>query len=82
MEYARSHDYVVFTHDLDFGDLLAATNANGPSVILVRTHDVMPSTLGSLVIEAIKQNESALLAGALIVVEEARTRVRILPIAR
>lgn len=82
MEYARSRDLIVFTHDLDFGDLLAATNAQGPSVILVRTQDVLPSALGSLVIEAIKQNESPLVAGALIIVEEARTRVRILPIKR
>lgn len=32
--------YVVFTHDLDFGDILAATNADDPSVIQVRTQNL------------------------------------------
>ena len=34
--YAREHGYVVFTHDLDFGTLLALTRAAGPSVLQVR----------------------------------------------
>ncbi len=37
MDWAREHGYVVFTHDLDFGAVLAATRAIGPSVIQVRT---------------------------------------------
>jgi len=32
----------VFTHDLDFGDILAATGAEAPSVIQVRTEDTTP----------------------------------------
>ncbi|MGB3266117.1 MAG: DUF5615 family PIN-like protein [Microcoleus sp.] len=36
MEWARVNDYAVFTHDLDFGALLAATQADAPSVIQVR----------------------------------------------
>jgi predicted nuclease of predicted toxin-antitoxin system len=36
MRYAREHGYVVFTHDLDFGTLLALTGARGPSVVQVR----------------------------------------------
>jgi predicted nuclease of predicted toxin-antitoxin system len=33
MAWARTNGYVVFTHDLDFGSLLATTGAAGPSVI-------------------------------------------------
>ena len=33
MAWARQHQQVVFTHDLDFGTLLALTRAAGPSVI-------------------------------------------------
>ena len=40
MAWARQHGHVVFTHDLDFGTLLALTQAEGPSVIQVRTQDV------------------------------------------
>jgi len=37
MEWARTNEYIIFTHDLDFGSLLAATEADAPSVIQVRT---------------------------------------------
>ena len=39
MAWARENGYVVFTHDLDFGTLLALTRGTGPSVIQVRTDD-------------------------------------------
>jgi predicted nuclease of predicted toxin-antitoxin system len=46
MAWAREHDHVVFTHDMDFGALLAATRAVGPSVLQARVKDTMPSALG------------------------------------
>ncbi len=79
MEWARENGYVVFTHDLDFGTLLATTRAQGPSVIQVRTQDVMPQSLGSRLVQILRQYESALEKGALITVDEAKSRVRILP---
>ncbi|MEO7659313.1 MAG: DUF5615 family PIN-like protein [Pyrinomonadaceae bacterium] len=82
IEYARSYGYIVFTHDLDFGMLLALTNAAGPSVIQVRTQDILPSSLGNTLISVVRNNEPALDQGALIVVDEARARVRILPLER
>jgi predicted nuclease of predicted toxin-antitoxin system len=45
LEYAASNGFVVFTHDLDFGMLLAARKSRGPSVIQVRTQDVF--TIGN-----------------------------------
>ena len=33
MDWARSHEHILFTHDLDFGALLAASQGRGPSVI-------------------------------------------------
>lgn len=33
MEYAESNDYVVLTHDLDFGSVLAITGGDKPSVV-------------------------------------------------
>ncbi|MFM9905207.1 MAG: DUF5615 family PIN-like protein [Pyrinomonadaceae bacterium] len=80
--YARANSYVVFTHDLDFGMILALTNAAGPSVIQVRTQDILPSNLGNILISVMRDNEPALDRGALIVVDEARARVRILPLQR
>jgi predicted nuclease of predicted toxin-antitoxin system len=49
MRYARDHGYVVFTHDLDFGTLLALTRALGPSVVQVRAQNVLPEAIGGLV---------------------------------
>jgi len=82
MEWARANGYVVFTHDLDFGALLAVTHVEGPSVIQIRTQDVTPGYLEGIVVEVLRQHTSALEAGALIVVDESRSRVRILPLGR
>ena len=81
MEWARSRGYVVFTHDLDFGALLASTEAEGPSVIQVRTQNLTPEHLKALVVDTLRRYEALLASGALIVVDEARARVRMLPLA-
>jgi predicted nuclease of predicted toxin-antitoxin system len=80
MDWAQANGYVVFTHDLDFGAILALTHKAGPSVLQVRSQDVLPDPVGSLVIAAIGQHDSDLESGALVVVEESKNRVRILPI--
>ncbi len=36
MDWAAAHEYVVFTHDLDFGTMLALSHKAGPSVLQVR----------------------------------------------
>jgi predicted nuclease of predicted toxin-antitoxin system len=82
MEYAASHEYVVFTHDLDFGALLAATQASRPSVIQVRTQDVMPAHLEKTLLAVLAEHASALESGAIIVVDERRSRIRFLPLRR
>jgi predicted nuclease of predicted toxin-antitoxin system len=79
MDWARANGYVVFTHDLDFGTLLATTRVQGPSVIQVRTQDIMPSGLGDRLAQILQQHEAVLEKGALVTVDEARSRVRILP---
>lgn len=81
-QWARANGYVVFTHDLDFGTLLALTQAESPSVIQVRTQDVTQHYLEAMVIGALKEYESLLEAGALIVLDEAKSRARILPLSK
>lgn len=82
MAWARTNDFVVFTHDLDFSALLAATQAQGPSVVQVRAQNVLPEHLGEIVVSTLRQFHSILADGALISVDEARARVRILPLTR
>ncbi len=79
MEWACAKGYVVFTHDLDFGALLASTRAQGPSVIQIRTQDVMPQSLGHRLAQILRQYKSVLERGALITVDESKSRVHILP---
>mgnify|MGYP006969407034 CR=1 FL=1 len=80
MDWARAKAHVVFTHDLDFGTMLALTHAAGPSVIQVRGQNALPDHMGSIVAAAIRQHESDLVAGALVVIDESKSRVRVLPL--
>ena len=82
MEWARTNEYVVFTHDLDFGAILAATDANSPSVLQVRTQDVSPSSLSDIVLSSLEKFEEQLKEGVLISVNEKQARARLLPIKR
>jgi predicted nuclease of predicted toxin-antitoxin system len=79
MEYATVHSYVVFTHDLDFGTLLAETGTKKPSVIQVRAADIDPKTTAIPIIRILQQHEPEIENGALITIDETKTRVRILP---
>jgi predicted nuclease of predicted toxin-antitoxin system len=80
MAWARANGHVVFTHDLDFGTVLALTHELGPSVIQLRGQDVLPEQIGPPVLAALKQYDAALAAGALVVVELKKCRVRVLPL--
>ena len=80
MDFAREHRFVVFTHDLDFGNILAVTHARGPSVLQARVEDPVPSAIGASVVAAIVENAAHLERGALITLDPDRFRIRILPI--
>jgi len=80
MQWARDNHCVVFTHDLDFGILLAHSKDGRPSVIQVRTQDVSPGHLCPLILSALRAHGEALESGALLTIDESKSRVRILPI--
>jgi predicted nuclease of predicted toxin-antitoxin system len=70
----------VFTHDLDFGTTLALTHAKGPSVLQIRTQDPLPKQWAGTVSAVLRQHEQALADGALVIIEESKARVRVLPL--
>ena len=78
--YATAHGYILFTHDLDFGAVLASTHASAPSVLQIRTQDVDPDHLCGTVITVLHGCREHLERGALISVDEFSRRIRILPI--
>ena len=47
MAFAAANDFVVLTHDLDFGSILAATQGKKPSVVQIRAEDVSPDVIGA-----------------------------------
>jgi len=80
MSYAASHDYVVLTHDLDFGAILAVTHGEKPSVVQIRSEELSPDKIGALVVAALQQTQTELEAGALLSIDTHRIRLRLLPL--
>jgi predicted nuclease of predicted toxin-antitoxin system len=80
LEYANENGFIIFTHDLDFGALLAKRQVRQPSVLQVRTQDVLPTEIGSLVVCALDASGTHLESGALVTVDAKRRRIRLLPI--
>ena len=58
MAYASANELVIFTHDLDFGALLAHGKVRRPSVIQIRTQDVLPAAIGDIVLRALNASRS------------------------
>ncbi len=82
MAWAREQGYVVFTHDLDFSALLAMTQDSGPSVLQVRTQDLLPEAIGEHVVQVLRSHGEAFEQGAVVTIDETSARIRILPIGR
>ena len=82
MRRALAEQRVVLTNDLDFGAMLAATRARGPSVVQVRTQDVQPGSMAPPLIPVLHQFQNELEAGALLIVDEASSRARLLPLSK
>ena len=80
LQKARTEGRIVLTFDLDFGDLSAASGERLPSVIIFRLRNQTPSSVRPRLFKILSECEADLNAGAVIVVEETRYRIRRLPI--
>ena len=79
MEWAREHGYILFTNDLDFGALLASARTKMPSIFQFRTQNLSPDALLVRVVDHLKRFKGDLQAGAFIIIDEHRSRIRLLP---
>ena len=80
MAYAKAHDYVVVTHDLDFSAILAATNGDKPSVVQIRAANLAPELLVGPLTLGLRRCAAELENGALLTIETDRQRLRLLPL--
>ena len=80
MEWAYENGFIVLTHDLDYGRLLSLSHADGPSVVQLRTQNIMPSVCGELVMKTINAFADELKTGLLISIDPHQARARVLPL--
>ena len=79
LKWARTNEYTVLTHDLDFGAILAATKTDSPSVLQIRTQDVSPQRIAPILLSALEQYKGPLEKGAILTCDEWSVRAHILP---
>ncbi|MCY3000574.1 MAG: DUF5615 family PIN-like protein [Planctomycetota bacterium] len=80
LAWAREHGHLILTCDLDFGVLLALAGMNGPSVLQVRTEDVLPAAIGERVVAVLREFSGEFELGAVATLDPASHRLRLLPI--
>ncbi len=72
---------VVLTFDLDFGELLAAAGSRLPSAIIFRLRNQTAESVTPRLEQVLAEESEQISAGAVVIVEESRYRLRRLPLA-
>ena len=80
LQLAITEKRIIVTHDLDFTDLLAASAAILPSVIIFRLRNMRPERVLVRLLAVINNFEADLQTGAVISVTESQIRKRALPL--
>ena len=80
LEKARREQRILLAHDLDFGDLLAASGAVLPSVVIFRLRDMRPANVKRHLEALLGERSAELEQGVIVSVTEGRIRMRRLPI--
>jgi predicted nuclease of predicted toxin-antitoxin system len=80
-DYAKATGAVVITADSDFGMLASLTHESSPSIILLRGRiSSDPLAQVRLIVANLPNVSDAIDAGAIVIIEQGRVRVRRLPI--
>jgi predicted nuclease of predicted toxin-antitoxin system len=80
LEKARTERWILLTHDLDFGDLMAASGDKLPSIVVFRLRNMHPEHVSRHLKAIIAEYHNALDQGVAISVTEGQVRVRLLPL--
>ena len=71
---------ILLTHDLDFGELLAASGGNLPSVVIFRLRDMRADNVELHLFKILEKQSPALERGVVFSVTERKVRIRQLPL--
>ena len=77
---ARDENRILLTHDLGFGELVAASGEQLPSVIIFRLRNMQPGYVNLFLRNVVTEYSGPLEEGAVISVTEGQVRSRSLPI--
>jgi predicted nuclease of predicted toxin-antitoxin system len=80
IEKAKRENRVILTFDLDFGDLLAVSGDCLPSTIVFRLQNTNSTFVNTRLLLVLCEGEADLEAGAIVIVDDTRYRLRRLPI--
>jgi predicted nuclease of predicted toxin-antitoxin system len=80
LEKTLKEGRILLTHDLDFGDLLAASGADLPSVVIFRLRNMHPENVNRYLFKVISQYSDNLENGSILTITEGRIRIRRLPL--
>jgi uncharacterized protein (DUF433 family)/predicted nuclease of predicted toxin-antitoxin system len=80
LTWAKEHEFVLITNDLDFSAVLAASAGALPSIVQIRSQDLLSDEAVSIVAMALKVHREDIERGALLSINEGGTRVRMLPL--
>jgi predicted nuclease of predicted toxin-antitoxin system len=80
--WAIEHGFVLVTNDLDFSAILAASAGASPSVVQIRSQDLLSDHAATIVATALGTHREDIERGALLSIDEGGTRVRMLPFRR
>jgi len=78
--YARNHNKIVITQDLDFSMILAIGGYSKPSLINLRLENASPDFVTSRIIDVVSVMERELKQGVVVTIDETSARYRDLPI--
>ncbi len=76
LELAAADRRIIISQDTDFGTLLVRAGGKHPSVVLLRMRDARPETHARTILQNLPQIARDLESGAIVVIEDARIRVR------
>lgn len=79
-EKATAEGRIVLTFDLDFGEIVALSGASRTSVVVFRLRNTRTEHVVARLERVLVESADTLIQGAVVIVEDSRHRVRILPI--